>query len=735
MSTTLVVHVRFHDGRYHGEGDWPPCPARLFQALVAGVGLGGPLDADVKSALEWLEKLPPPLLGAPYAWRGQRVMLYMPNNDLDVVGGDPRRVGKIRTAEKVFHPLLFDAGTPFLYVWPAVPEAERSHASAICSLADRIYQVGRGVDMAWAWGEVLEHSQVEALLASYPGQVFRPSTGTGGEPLRCPHRGSLASVENRYREYRQRFVTERKGKAVRLTFRQPPQPSFRTVAYDSPPSRRVYELRTRSSETSFEPWPLARASQLVTCLRDGAVDRLRKALPGREAEIDRILVGRKPDGTNDGPTTERVKIVPLPSIGHHNADHAIRRVFVEVPAACPLQAQDVHWAFSGLEPLDAQTGEVFPIVLTPAADGGMMRHYGIGDDATTRVWRTVTPTALPARARRRRIEPTRVMAEAKDGTERATERAHAAGAVTDALRHAGVRTPAESICVQREPFEADGERVEAFALGTRFARERLWHVEVKFKAPVAGPLVIGDGRFLGLGVMAPVKRTQGVHAFAVESGLVAASEPVEVARALRRAVIARVQHVLGPGKKPVPPFFTGHAPDGSPATAVEHPHLTFVFDPERRRLLILAPHVVDRRATTRDEVGHLAALDQALVDFRELRAGAAGRLMLRASLIPDEDPLFAPSSTWDSVTTYLVTRHAKRVGAYEALAADLRAECLRRGLPEPSSIAPYEASGIPGSGLVGRVRLQFKSAISGPIVLGKTRHLGGGLFAGRRESS
>ena len=41
MSHGLVIHVHLHEGRYHGEGDWPPCPARLFQALVAAAGLQG----------------------------------------------------------------------------------------------------------------------------------------------------------------------------------------------------------------------------------------------------------------------------------------------------------------------------------------------------------------------------------------------------------------------------------------------------------------------------------------------------------------------------------------------------------------------------------------------------------------------------------------------------------------------------------------------------------------------
>src|SRR5712692_11692388 len=115
MSSALVISVRLQDGRYHGAGDWPPSPARLFQALVAGAGLSGPLQREVRDALEWLERRPPPLVGAPLPRRGQRVMFYMPNNDLDAVDGDPRRVAEVRTATKFFSPCLFDAATPFLY--------------------------------------------------------------------------------------------------------------------------------------------------------------------------------------------------------------------------------------------------------------------------------------------------------------------------------------------------------------------------------------------------------------------------------------------------------------------------------------------------------------------------------------------------------------------------------------------------------------------------------------------
>src|SRR5581483_8717579 len=106
----LVIYVRLHDGRYHGRGDWPPSPARLFQALVAGAGLSGRLS-EAKQALKWLEKLPAPVIAAPRAWQPRRgVLFYMPNNDSDRIEGDPLEMAKIRTATKVFRPYFFDTG-------------------------------------------------------------------------------------------------------------------------------------------------------------------------------------------------------------------------------------------------------------------------------------------------------------------------------------------------------------------------------------------------------------------------------------------------------------------------------------------------------------------------------------------------------------------------------------------------------------------------------------------------
>ena len=718
MTRYLTIHVRAHEGRYHGDGDELPSPFRLFQALVAGSGISGPLDDQTKQALTWLEGLDAPLIASPRLMRGQAVTMFMPNNDLDKFGGDVRNIAKTRGAQKVWRPRHFDAAVPWIYAWPFA-EGGETHANTVCTLAEKVYQLGRGVDMAWAWGEVLDEAALDARLVDYNGIVRRPNAGDG-LLLACPEKGSFESLERRYQALR--FRTEG-GQRV---FVQQPKPIYRRISYESPPARHVFELRSSADSERRVAWPLGGASSLVVATREAARARLVTAMPDRLHDVDRHLVGRKPDGSNAVPAESRVRIIAIPSIGMHYADRAIRRLLVEIPAACPLRDEDVRWAFSGAELFDPNTGEVKDVLLSPSAEDDMLRHYGVG--AGARVFRSVTPVVLPEEGKRRRIEPTRKLAEAKSGLERVVEVSGARAAVAQALRHAGVSAPAESIRLQREPFDGAGSRVEPFAEGTRFEKERLWHVEIAFGVPVEGPLLLGDGRFLGLGLMAPAKDVvPGAHAFAITDGLAGQPEPLEVARALRRAVMARVQATLGTRER-LAPFFSGHAEDGAPIRRSRSSHLSFAFDPDLRRLLILAPHVVERRAPTSQELDHLRTLDAALEGFCELRAGHAGILSLSPAAIGERDDSFlGRSRAWKTITPYVVTRHAKGGTATEALAADIRAECRRLGLPE-AKVESSKVRGAPGIGLMGNVTLLFNQSVAGPLLLGRSRYLGGGLF-------
>ena len=731
MNDVLLLSVRFHDGRYHGAGDWPPAPARLFQALVAGAARGANLAEGDEAALEWLEKLEaPPTIAAPVARPGQAFANFLPNNDLDKFDGDPREIGKTRTARKNIRPYIFDSRIPLLFAF----SYKGKRACCVFSqgadhLPNRLYRslsVRPGRGYSYRHGpRLLDADEVERRLARHGGVVYRPSESGTGTGLLSPRKRSLASLEERYKANRTRFTYVGEGKKLQQLFSQPPKPRFATVEYDAPTQRFLYEMRAATPDESFVPRPFTKTAELVVELRDKAADRLKKALPKEappeEAEkIDRVLICR---GATEADKAARVRILPLPSIGHVHADRGIRRALVEIPPNCPLRADDVTWAFSGLAEVDVTTGEVL-WNLIQTEEKGMPGHYGIGDSEqdACHLWRTVTPAALPVMRTGR----------GTTGAKRRTGETKAARAVMQALRHAGVTVPAESIRVQREPFDRNGTRAEDFVVPGRFAARGLHHVEIAFAQAVRGPLVIGNGRYLGLGLMAPRKNVwHGMFAFALP---VEANVHVSDARALlfavRRALMALSREESGR----VPRLFSGHEDNGPPARSGGHEHAFLTADGAASgglitRFIVVAPWVADRRTEPWRDVQR--RFDETTRRLTELRAGRLGRFdHLTAEPMADGDPLLGPASTWMSETPYVATRNLKkRDDPAATIKADIAAECHRRGLPMPTSVDVLDVNAGPRGGRPhANLRLQFATAIWGPILLGRDSHTGGGLF-------
>lgn len=711
MSLVLQVSVCWHEGRYHGTGEWPPAPARLFQALLAGAAQGRHLPAEAREALSWMEQLDPPSIGAPRARHGQRVSNYVPNNDLDSVGGDPVRVSEIRT-EKAIRPYLFDESVPLTYAWTLADEpTNRQRAETVGKLADQLYQLGRGVDQAWARSELLSEGEFEQQAGHYQGRFYRPSGGARGLSLLSPVEGSLASLVERFEAQLRRFETDADRQVV---LRQAPPARFLPVRYDGRVNFKVFQL----FRNGMAGWPLRKSSQLVDWVRTEACARLARALPEKSSLIERIFCGKKSDSGTD--KAERIRVVPLPSIGHEHADQWVRRLLVEVPGECPLSAQDIAWAFTGLPVVDPATGEIKnDLSVAPAdEDDRMLEHYGFEDSHC--IWHSVTPLVLPESAARRRIEPSRSHAEAKPGSERLAEERRAATAVLQALRHADCALPVDEIKVQREPFLRKGERAERFAEGTRFRKERLWHVRIQFRQPVTGPLVLGDGRFLGLGLMAPERPGRPILAFEVRTGLFQQAEPEQLALALRRAVMALVQNHLGS----LPSYFSGHYKTGEPVKD-EHEHLAFFADLSSRRLYIFGP---DRGKD--NHTRNFVTLGRALANFDDLRAGQSGRLQLQAVSPREDDSVCGEGRVWESLTDYQPTRHPKKHDTIEDfLVQDIQRELARRNLPNNSEVEVLTAIVGPRRGSIrARLRLTFPAVVQGPIYLGRTSHKGGGLF-------
>ena len=176
-------------------------------------------------------------------------------------------------------------------------------------------------------------------------------------------------------------------------------------------------------------------------------------------------------------------------------------------------------------------------------------------------------------------------------------------------------------------------------------------------------------------------------------------------------------------------MFSGHEPDGSPASSGRHRHVFLAgadLDRDARidHLIVAAPWTCDRAAPP--DRRQRALFDRVIASLETVRAGRLGVISLRLSSL--DQKLSGPARVWESHSDYRPTRHAGRgKDAVEALLRDMAAECERRGLPRPD-IKLMKLSVGPKDGIAARLRLRFAVAVTGPILLGRDSHEGGGLF-------
>lgn len=711
--TALAIEVRLLDDRYHGVPDWPPAPGRLFQALVAGAGPHRGADGD--QALRWLEEQEPPEILAPVCEVARAFTTYVPNNDSDVEKDPtrPSRIGKSVQAR------LLPRDARIVYLWHGVEEVP----DALTHLVDALFQLGRGTDPAFARTLLLADDKSDALRADPGLRLHRPS-GTGAGEFDCPVSGSLDSLDRRHAAFRQRLSRTGSGRRARVTFRNPPRPRFARVRYDAAPLRLLFELR--APDGRFRRWPASAAAPLVS---EWLADTAARLGDASRAEAERFVTGRTA-GPRD--KARRIRAFALPTLGRYG-DGLIRRVAVEIPADCPIDREDLRWALGGSDAFSERWGMPVPSAATSMLD----RYLGNGD-RPARMWRSETALALPVK--RRRLDPD----ETKAGSERADEETAAARAVATALRHAGIGAALSHVSVRQEPFSGAGARAETFAENTRFSGHQMWHAEVRFAEPVKGPVLLGNGRYAGLGLMRPIRETEvegvggRILAFRIAGGLKERQWDI-VAQALRRATLARFGDAA-------PDWVTGHEADGAPSRPGHAAHVAYVADLPRSRLLIVPPDLLDRRASEglsgpqdngtddRAAAHQLRQLHRQMDGMTTLVAGPAGRLSLAPLPLYDDDPLLRASLVWESVTPYRVTRHDKGLGADDALASDVARDLRRRGFP-PAHVEVLEARTGPSDGVSGRLRLTFPHAVHGPILLGRTRHKGGGVFEAVRAEA
>lgn len=497
MGSYLCISVGFLDARYHGRGDggepeWPPSPLRLFQALVAAAAARWDDRQRVetaRAALEWLESQPPPLLIAPEGVPGAPYRLSVPNNALDLVAGawargNTSNQGDANPAKhramKPVRPTRLPEDSAVHYLWPLPGPLSPEVAEFVEQLAGAarsVVALGWGIDRVVGNGRIVGREEMEQLL----GQRWRPVEDASAAGYRVPWVGTLANLVDQHEQFLQRVSLESRRAAP-----VPPLTVFRVVGYRraTEPATRPFAAFSilRPDAGGFRPFAVSRWAVAVAGMVRHAVARAADAAGWERTRINRFVHGHTADGTDrahgDG-ADERFAYVPLPSITPHKVE-MIRRVLVVGPVGATAEIAWVRQALAGRELVEE--GREDPVGILSLIPGNERTVRAYTEPAA--VWSTVTPVLLPGH---------------DDGDPAKAERL-----LRRALVHAGIAPElAEAAFLEwgREGYRPGVEFATCYQRPQGAHRLR-YHVRVRWPIPVAGPLVVGAGRYRGLGVLA-----------------------------------------------------------------------------------------------------------------------------------------------------------------------------------------------------------------------------------------
>jgi CRISPR-associated protein Csb2 len=466
MTAYLRITARFLTGRYHG-AEWPPSPARLFRAMVAGVNTGGYRRnwEAAQAALQWLEDRPAPEIVAAPAESEPNYKLYVPNNDYDVAArewakGRDYEVAKLKTA-KTLAPRRIGEPNAVHYLWPV--ESAAAPVSELREAARCLHTLGLGIDMAFADADLLTPQESQAV----PGTRWTPTEGRGEQRLHVPIKGTLQDLTVAYHRFSNRMADP----AV--------DPDTRATVFDVRAYRRQDELRRPNCLFALEmtggrahpAW--YKSMHVAGWLRHAAAQALQN--DADPAWIEQYVQGHGSDRSH------RLSYLPLPSVGHAHSDARVRRVLIcEPPDADGATTDLLAWKLLGSDLTDREGKAVAR--LTP--DDGKMKRWYLDPGF---VWKSVTPVVLPGHnMERRRFSPAK------------TERL-----ILEALRGAGYpETLVHDLEYQPAPYWSGAGGALQMVTPDHLRQWPRVHVRVQFRSPVYGPVIAGLGRHYGIGLFA-----------------------------------------------------------------------------------------------------------------------------------------------------------------------------------------------------------------------------------------
>lgn len=540
LLTGKYVASRFND---RNKVEWPPHPARLFSAAVAAFADVDEPYSDEREALLWWEEQGPPSIRC--SWEGGEwserapVTHFVPVNDTQVVARDlgtsyqrlrtaidgareagtaavselargkavakaERGVTKLRakvvadsakassggsaptsalgilpdarSRQARLYPTAIPADDRVTYQWPNA-DTGSSHVGPLDRVLGRIARLGHSSSLV---SVTVSESAAIATLEPHEG---------GSIGLRVASRGQLDALEVAYAAHRAEDprILPAAVAGYRVSSMLNGRPHESLFGGDWA----LLELQGRARLTLREVLPLARAVR-------GALMR-----HGQQDPVPEVISGHLAGGPGEATSpTDRphLAVVPLPSAGHRYADGLVRTVALVLPKEIDSHQRALvdsavrRWLEEeGLLQLGPRgVVKVAPIDSLDAPVTAQPERWC----RAARRWVSVTPIALDRNPGN--------LADGNPTRHRTAQRA-AEEIIAASCTNIGLPVPAR-VSLNNDPLTAGSAPVRSFpryaVKGGRLQRV-LVHAEITFAGPVAGPVLLGAGRYLGYGLCAP----------------------------------------------------------------------------------------------------------------------------------------------------------------------------------------------------------------------------------------
>lgn len=468
-----------------GNPDWPPQPDRVFSALVATWGARGEQSLEA-AALRWLEEQPPPVIRASESEPRTAPAAYVPPNDprtgrsgdKTVLPAHRRRQARRFPSSRPLDPVVH-------YYWDAVPDGQAFE------ILERI-----AADTAY-----IGHSASLTRLRFFRYDGAAPANSQ--TPARRIYKGRFDELRRDY----ERFVRSN-GKSGR------PRPGDAVLASRTTAST--------ANQSCFSPdWLVL---EHVNKKTGGEMPDLRAAVLVAKEIRDTLLSGYSQCGMGDsvpeeisGHTSEgnpssspHMAVVPLAFAGSRFADgHVLAFALVPPRGSGVLRDADFRKAMRSIAHYDEDEGRSrmrlrhFNLELSPTLTPTRTSLDSVRYSRVSCTWSTVTPIVLDRHLK-------------KTGADRDGELGEV---IRQSCRNIGLPQPK---CVVADKHSAVEGVPSAYPSGkapawmrwrlpSSLASRQLTHAVIHFAEPVEGPVILGAGRFVGLGLCLPLDGGENVR--------------------------------------------------------------------------------------------------------------------------------------------------------------------------------------------------------------------------------